>query len=108
MPLGLHPNAKAAMLAKLKEGLPHIQVKNGVFIEGFTSFLAAYQADQALPENGKARDQLVEYIDEHPFIDFVTEYLRKDLYDNNEYNGEVERQNIGRIGRYNDTDQLAV
>lgn len=85
MTIQLHAKAKSAMVEALRSGLPHIKVKNGKWLETFTAFLAAWKANEALPSNGKLHEQLVDYVDELPFVDFVIETLRRDLDDRFEH-----------------------
>jgi len=79
MVLALHPAAKAAAIAALNVGLAHVKVAKGALLDSFSAFVAAYQANETLPQTGKFHDELVEYIDDLPLAEFVVEQLRRDI-----------------------------
>lgn len=107
MPSILHPKAAQAIEVALSAGLKHIQIKNGYFLDGFTTFVAAYEADQALPTNGKLRDKLIDYLDEYPFVEFITETLRRDLSDKFEYEPDPSQKKLLEIEEYSNAENTS-
>jgi hypothetical protein len=97
MPLNLHPNARAAVVSALAEGMPHVTVKNGCLLNGFTAFLASYGANAALPATGRLHDSLVEFIDDLPLVEFVTEQLRRELSENPELSYSNDETNVSLV-----------
>lgn len=107
MALGLHPYARAAIVSALEAGIPHIVVNNGMFIERFTAFLATYAANEALPSTGKLREQIVDYIDDLPLVDFATDFLERQLSDRGGYEQEPATRKLVEIEGFTDVPSVA-
>jgi hypothetical protein len=84
MPLELHAQAKRRLKELVADGLRSVHAKNGMFIER-SSVLNLIVADLALPQTGKLHDRLIQYIDEFPLTDFVTETIGQELYEIQKY-----------------------
>lgn len=110
MPLGLHQKARAAATAVLSEGLRHVAVTNGKLLEGFSAFLASYEANQALPQTGKLHEQLVNFVDELPLVEFVTEELRRELNESLvlKYDADAPRKALTELVGYEDNAATAL
>lgn len=107
MAINLHEQAKETIRASLAENLKYVRVKHGMLIQHFTVFMAAFDANKALP-NGKILDNLIDYIDEFPIIEFVTELLRRELNENEKYiKDEEEQKSLLDIDYYKDADKTA-
>ena len=107
MALGLHPKAQAVVASTLAEGLQHVRIKNGCFIDSFSVFMAAFQANSALPSNGAISDKLLDYIDDYPLIEFVVESIRREISDSREYCNDPQIENLLDIPGYSDAAETA-
>ena len=107
MALGLHPKARAAIIVALEKGLPHITVNNEMFVERFTAFLASYEADQVLPTTGKLHERIIDYIDDSPLVEFVTDFLGRELSDRGIYEAEPAKRKLVEIEEYSDVKLTA-
>lgn len=110
MPLGLHQNAKAAAVTALAEGLPHVGVTEGRLLDGFSAFLASYEADQALPQTGKLHEKLVDLVDELPLVEFVTGELMRELSESSiiTYDPEAPRRALTELAGFEDSATTAL
>jgi len=107
MPLGIHPDLKSRLIEALQTGLPKILVQNGMFLDRLTSFLGLYAAEDALPDHGSIRNNLLRYVGETPLIDFVTDVLATELLKLDRYTSEVASQRLVEISEYSNVDALA-
>jgi hypothetical protein len=64
-------------------------------------------ADMVLPQSGKLHDRLVDYIDEFPLTDFVTETLGEELWYLDKYLGDSPTVNLSAIEGYGDPSLVA-
>lgn len=87
MPLNLHAECKARLIALLEQVLPEIKVSHGQFLDR-ASAVGLEGADKILPNPGEARSRLIEYIGEQPFYDFVYESIARELLDKCQYNSD--------------------
>jgi hypothetical protein len=106
MPLGLHADCKSRLVDALSEALPHIELKNGMFVEGLSAFIVLYNSEKVLPTKGKIRDQLVNYIDERPLTEFVTTTLSSELRDAT-YISDGPNIKLAELEPYRDAKKLA-
>lgn len=107
MAINLHDQAKAAIKSSLAENLKHIHVKHGMLLQHISVFFAAYKANECLP-TGKMYDTLVDYVDDFPLIEFVTEILRRELNENLPYKpDETEPRSLIEIEGYADPHEAA-
>lgn len=107
MPIELHEECKARIIDLLREGLPKVAAKNGMFIER-ASTLGLAVADLALPQTGKLRDRLIDYVGEFPFANFVTETLGLELWELDKYQSEVDTVKLIEIPGYEDPNLVAL
>jgi len=84
MPLNIHAKCRKRLHETIAQALPSIEAKNGMFIER-RSTAKLVEADLVLPQTGKLRNRLVEYIDEFPLTDFVTETIGQELFELNRH-----------------------
>lgn len=80
MPLNIHKDCRARLHELLTKALPTLKAENGMFIDRMSA-LGVAVADMSLPRTGILRDQLVEYIDEFPLVEFVLATLGKELWE---------------------------
>jgi hypothetical protein len=100
MSLDIHPNCRTRLAAALAEALPSIQATNGMFIER-RSLAKIIAAEFILPRTGKLHDRLVEYLDEFPLTDFISDTLGQELYELDRYLAD-QTINLTAIEGYND------
>src|SRR6185437_7163824 len=83
MSVGLHQKCLQQLSEKLAEILPKIKVTHRMFIE---SWSAAYfgMLDPILPK-GEVKKKLEQFVSESPALDFIHEYLSKELSEKQEY-----------------------
>jgi len=103
----LHPKAREAVKAALIRDLPFAQIEKGRSLDGISAFVAAYMADEALPQTGKLNDELVDIVDERPFANFVGDLLRSRLRDECDYDPEAEKERLVETGIFGDANELA-
>jgi Apea-like HEPN len=107
MPLGLHADCKSRLVDALAEAIPHFEVRKGKFLERFPTWLALHNVEKVLPIKGKIRDQLINYIDDRPFTEFVMDTLAFEL-DDEKYISEGPNIKLTALERYKDSKVLAV
>ncbi len=107
MAIDINPNAIAAVKAALLEGLPVVSVDKGKFLDASSGFVAAYKADEALPQNGQLHDTLVEIIEERPFANFVFSILSSRLRDERDYLAEADKEKLLESGVFGDAEEVA-
>lgn len=107
MAVNLHPNAIAAAKEALAKYLPAISVKNGCSIEPVSVLFAAYQAQEALPTDGKIRDQLISWVDDQPLVEFVLETLRRELDTNQDYTAGAALVPLTAVEGYSNVEETA-
>jgi hypothetical protein len=106
MPLNLHADCKARLLEVLTGALPVIETMHGMFLDR-RSVARFILADMVLPQSGKLHDRLVDYIDEFPLTDFVTETLGEELWYLDKYLGDSPTVNLSAIEGYGDPSLVA-
>ena len=105
MPLTIHPDARKRLHEALTKALPTITVDNGMFIDRASSVLLLL-GDIALPQKGRFREQLEEYIDEYPFANFVLDTLGEELWERDQYQKDVTLK-LTEIAGYQNASELA-
>ncbi|WP_438393630.1 hypothetical protein [Caballeronia sp. DA-9] len=105
MTLKLHENCLAQLAATLTQALGQIEVRNRMFLgSGASDRLIGL--DAILPQTGKVQEALKKYIGESPFVDFVSETLSRELFEQQVYeSGEVKP--LSEIEPYADLGSLA-
>lgn len=84
MALNLHPSCRARLQEGLLNALQQIVASNGMFLD--RSSMGSLDALEAvLPQAGKLHDQLVEYVDDWPFSEFISDMLAQELWEMNKY-----------------------
>jgi hypothetical protein len=107
MAIEINPNAIQALKAELINGLPVVSINNGMFLDGLSGFLAAYKADEALPQNGQLHDLLVEMVEERPFANFLVSVLGARLRDERDYQADSEKENLIESGVFGDANEVS-
>lgn len=102
MPLSLHPDCKKRLVEVVAEGLPIIIAKNGMFIDRMSYLMGLYKADDVIPLNCKLAKQLIEYVNEYPVLDFISETLSIELQDLDKYHSEPASVKLVEIEGYKD------
>lgn len=102
----LHPSAKSAIKAHLELGLPHVVVKNGMFIDHLSAFVCFYKANEAVPKTGKVHGALIEQVGEYPLIEFCTDTISAELRACEYITGDVSCRLVEMEG-YADVSALA-
>lgn len=107
MAIEIHTSAIEALKAELINGLPRVSTYRGQILDGASAFLAAYKADDALPQNGNLHDQLVEMVEERPFANFVESVLSARLIDEQDYQAGAEKENLIESGVFGDANEVS-
>jgi hypothetical protein len=105
MPLDLHANCRERLNKLVASALMDMRAKNGMFIERL-SCAKLILADFALPQTGKLRDRLVEYIDEFPLAEFVIETIGQELWELDKYLPD-QTVALGEVVEYADASSAA-
>jgi hypothetical protein len=101
MPLDLHANCRQRLNDAVANALLELQAKNGMFIERSSS-TPLILADFILPQSGKLRNRLIEYIDEFPLTEFIVETLGLELWELDRYLSD-QTVKLREITEYADT-----
>jgi len=99
--------AKERITTLLAKALPEISAEKGMFLDWRAVFIALWQAEHALPQNGKLHNLLVNIIDEFPLIEFVRSTLATELYDLDKYRSDVDSIKLTEIQEYSDPTAAA-
>jgi hypothetical protein len=105
MTLNLHDNCLAQLAATLTEALGQIEVRNRMFLGSGASH-RLIGLDAILPQTGKVQEALQKYIGESPFVDFVSETLSRELYEQQTFQSN-EIKPLSEIEPYADFGSLA-
>jgi hypothetical protein len=106
MSLGLHSDCRKRLEEKIAEQLSQLKVESRMFLEqGSTAALIL--AESVLPERGKIKDQLVQYIGEFPIHDFVYETLSRELNENEKYDAGAPLLSLTELEDYKDSTSVA-
>jgi hypothetical protein len=90
----------------LAASLAAVIVKNRMFIE-YPSIRGLLEADNVLPQSGKLRQDLSEYVSESPVSDFVLETLARELYETQKYESDTPPAKLTELGGYADLQTVA-
>jgi len=105
MTLNLHDNCLVQLAATLTQALGQIEVRNRMFLgSGASDRLIGL--DAILPQTGKVQEALQKYIGESPFVDFVSETLSRELYEQQTFQSN-EIKPLSEIEPYADFGSLA-
>lgn len=107
MALDLHPDCKRRLIEVIAEGLPMIKVNNGMFLERMSLTMGLYKTEQVIPEKGRLRNQLVEYVSDFPALDFIGEILGTELDERHEYLADTPSIELTRLKGYGDPKAIA-
>ena len=99
MPLDLHAKCSARLTDVVAVSLAEIVVKNRMFME-HPSVRGLIEADKVLPQTGKLRQDLSEYVSESPVSDFVFETLARDLYETQKYEADIPPAKLSELDGY--------
>jgi hypothetical protein len=105
MPLNLNQECHARLHEVLKAALPTITINNGMF-PNRSSIDRLIEAERVLPQTGKLRDRLVEYVDDFPFTEFILDMLGEELWHLDKYRPDTNPK-LTEIQGYNDADAVA-
>jgi len=84
MSLELRPECKARLVEILLQVLPGIKITNSIFLV-FESYQKLHEGDKTLSKNGKPQKELISYISDQPFYDFIHGRLATILQNSYEY-----------------------
>jgi hypothetical protein len=107
MPLELHPKCKARLIEAVSEALSKLQVQYGCLVNRMSASKSLFIAERALPDKGRARDQLTKYIgQDFPLSDFIVESLAEELQ-RFPFVDNPNAKPLASIDGYKDTVQVA-
>ena len=95
----MNERLKARLVELLIAALPKVTVNNARFINRL-SRLALFEADNALPDHGPFKEQLVSQVDDFPIVTFVSDYLQSEIFDSQEYDSEKASQKLTEIAAF--------
>lgn len=104
MALNLHNNCLEQLRTKLESALGQVTVRNNMFLDDMPECLA--ELDTILPRTGAVHEKLQKYIGESPFLDFVTETLSRELFEQQAYS-RSDSKPLSEIEAYADIPSLA-
>ncbi|WP_338687779.1 hypothetical protein V5279_22610 [Bradyrhizobium sp. 26S5] len=106
MPLELHTDCKTRLVEALAEAIPLFEVRHGMFLERFPTWMLLDRVENVLPKKGKLHEQLVSSIDERPFTEFVIHTLTRELAAE-KFVSEGPNVKLTTLERFNDPQALA-
>ena len=106
MGIGLHQSCLRSLSNKIAEQLPKINVQNRMFLEGWST-THLRQVDSTLPQTGKIKEKLKQYVSERPVSDFVYETLSKELHQGQAYDAESAEISLTQLEEYTDPKAVA-
>jgi hypothetical protein len=104
--LKLHASCKARLQDLLVSALPRLRIQNGKYIDR-ASVYNLVAGDSILPQTGNLHEQLLEYISEFPFTDFVHDTLGLELSDVGKYVKDPETMDLSAVEGYSDPAPVA-
>jgi hypothetical protein len=105
--LAFHPQLRTRLANALAENFPRIRVEKGMFLDYTSSVDALAAAENALPQHGSVKNQLISYVDEYPITVFVRNGLAVELYELNRYDGDKPPHSLLEIPEFADAHALA-
>jgi hypothetical protein len=105
--LAFHPQLRTRLANALAENFPRIRVEKGMFLDYASSVDALAAAEDALPEHGPVKNQLISYVDEYPITEFVRNWLTIELYELDRYRGDSPPHSLLEIPEFADAHALA-
>jgi hypothetical protein len=84
MPIKLHPSCRDQIIRFLAEALPAVQIQHNMFLDRL-SLAALSGIDKKL--DAKVLAEAQGYVDEHPLYEFVTDWLSRELEEQDSYVG---------------------
>lgn len=106
MTLDLHENCSTRLIVKIAELLPQLEVQNRMFLNLKSAFILK-SAESILPQTGSIKERLEQYISETPILDFVSERLSQELWENQQYDPQALTLPLTEIASYNDPNLTA-
>jgi hypothetical protein len=82
-----------------------IEVENAMFLN-LQTMGRLFQTEEILPKQGPLREELVSYVDDYPFTEFVSDRISNELLLRDKYQAEA-RNKLVDIDGYGDVDALA-
>ena len=107
MPLALHKVCTAKLVETLTNGLQNLRVKNGILLDDLSTAVAVFFAERALPATGRIREQMIEYVDHYPLMNFVKDQLSVKLQETQEYISEPDSIELAKLNGFEDSKLLA-
>lgn len=101
MSLGLHKQCLDRLSEVIRLGLERVRVNNRMFVHR-PSMLTLLDAEDVIPQTGKIRTSIEEYITETPAFDFVYEVLSRELHEKQTFDSDVPMLPLGELAGYED------
>src|SRR5215510_4925701 len=106
MTLNLHAGCKSRVMEALTRVLANIKVNNNMFVDT-SSTIDLVSVDSILPQNGKLRDQFVDYIGDYPLAKFVLNSLGQELWELDQFSSDAPPVNLSEMEGYDDPSSVA-
>jgi hypothetical protein len=101
MSLDLHAQCIERLTEVIATGLDGVTVENQMFLS-FRAALSLSKADDVLPQSGKLRATLQEYLSETPVFDFAVETLARELSETQKYDPDKPAMKLMEMTGYED------
>lgn len=106
MSLDLNQKCIDRLVEKIIEVLPEIMVKNNMIIISSSTY-KIFSAEIILPQKGKLKIDLENYIGAAPFSDFVYEYISKQLSDSQKFDPDAIPLKLIELESYSNPEKIA-
>jgi hypothetical protein len=105
--LAFHAKLRTRLANALADNFPRIRVEKGMFLDYASTVDALAAAENALPQHGPVKDQLISYVDEYPITVFVRNLLTVKLYELDRYDRDKPPHSLLEIPEFADALALA-
>lgn len=106
MKITLHKGCSDRLVEKLGEIIPSINVEHHMFLES-ESVVNLIDAESILPTSGKTKEHLEQYIGETPVFNFISEFLSRELLENEQYDPSDKLIKLVELEAYKDSKGVA-
>lgn len=106
MSINLHTDCEQRITEFIVSALEKIELRNKMFLTE-NSYSYFVEADRILPQSGKLRKELEQYVSETPLFDFLYQKLSYDLYKTQKYDSANEKSKLVELEEYKDSISVA-
>lgn len=99
MAIEINSKCLETLRERLADALQYVEVEHNNFLS-YESVACLRDLDDVLPSHGSVKEQLHEYFDENPFSSFVIGEISRDIYENSDFQIQINKSPLSTIDRY--------